>query len=178
MCGERMIRVAAVSPLNVRAEEVDLGEWLFAMTDDDYRRVSPRHWAMGTYRRPDGERGAVNVESVGGALLVQHYAEQEARRDYTRYASFTTALLGRFLPLPVWVTWEMSVGGQANQPDTLRCELTLEFSRPAVEVLARLILVGRTLSRHAREETRGFASDIDRKYATVAPNPTRQGLEP
>jgi len=54
------------------SEEIDLGTWIFGLSDRDYRACAKGHHGAGTYTDENG-RGMVNVESVGGHLIVQHY---------------------------------------------------------------------------------------------------------
>ena len=54
------------------ADRIDLAQWLSTMSDRDYQVCSRGHRAAGTF--PEGGTfGMVNVESIGGHLLIQHY---------------------------------------------------------------------------------------------------------
>ena len=81
-------RVARAT-LEVPAAEVDLGCWLFGLSDDEYQACARGHHGAGVIDDERG-RGMVNVESIGGNLIVQHYrpvrAERSARRCSPRQA--------------------------------------------------------------------------------------------
>ncbi len=54
------------------AERIDLARWVSTLSDGDYQACSPGHRAAGIFSE-GGTFGSVNVENVGGHLLVQHY---------------------------------------------------------------------------------------------------------
>ena len=60
--------------LNESAGTIDLAAWLFGLSDEDYQACAKGHHGAGTYIDEHG-RGMVNVEAVGGHLIVQHYRE-------------------------------------------------------------------------------------------------------
>ena len=61
--------------LDVPIDRVDLTDWLFTLTDAEYQAAAPTaHRAAGTFIQ-DGVRGTVNVEAIGGHLIIQHYRE-------------------------------------------------------------------------------------------------------
>ena len=61
-------------------DQVDLEKWLFTLSDSEYQAAAHGHRAAGTFTE-DGVRGTINVESIGGTLMVQHYHEVSAGRD-------------------------------------------------------------------------------------------------
>ena len=74
------------------------------------------HFAVGSRWRADGRRMSINVEVIGGSLMVQHYVEVVAERHHLVLDSvsdlFTTA--GR---TEILVMWELSV----KRIDAVRC---------------------------------------------------------
>jgi hypothetical protein len=71
------------------ADRIDLARWLSTMTDREYQACSRGHRAAGTYR--EGKTfGMVNVESIGGHLLVQHYLAKKAVADHVLMHSAKT----------------------------------------------------------------------------------------
>ena len=62
------------------ADCLDLARWLSTMSDQDYQACSRGHRAAGTFRE-GGTFGMVNVESIGGHLLIQHYLAEKAAPD-------------------------------------------------------------------------------------------------
>ena len=62
------------------ADRIDLARWLSTMSDRDYQVCSRGHRAAGTF--PEGGTfGMVNVECIGGHLLIQHYLAEKAAPD-------------------------------------------------------------------------------------------------
>lgn len=58
--------------INVPIDSIDVYKWLRELTDIEYQSFSKGHKAMGHLN--EGEFGGmINVEIVGGLLLVQHY---------------------------------------------------------------------------------------------------------
>ena len=58
--------------LNASVDEVDLEKWLFTLSDSEYQATARGHRGAGVFTE-DGLRGSINVESIGGTLMVQHY---------------------------------------------------------------------------------------------------------
>ena len=150
--------------------QIDLGEWLFTLSDQEYQACSVAHIAAAATRLPDGRRVSINVEQPGDTLMVQHYVEDVAERDRCKVVSRTDAFtpLGRTL----WqVIWQVSV----RAIDANSSEFTNHFEVEATEgFLALLQSHGVTLEQiapvaqqkadeHNEEETPLFAADIERK---------------
>ncbi len=61
-------------------EKVDSAGWLMSLPDAEYQRCAPPdHIAAGTTKTDDGRPMSINVEQVGGALVVQRYVAEVAR---------------------------------------------------------------------------------------------------
>ncbi len=105
--------------INAPIEKVDLADWLFNLPDAEYQRCSPAHIAAGTSRTDDGRRMSLNVESIGGSIVVQHYVEDIAEPRHCRVISLSDVFSpsGR---TRVLVTWELSV----KPIDGSTCEFT------------------------------------------------------
>ena len=150
---------------------IDLTEWVFGLTDAEYRACSKDHIAAGTTVSPDGKRMSINVERIG-RLIVQHYREAIAERRRCRLVSVSDTFgpdigdrgqLGvlwefRLEPIDATTTkftnhvqvtavpgWEEALGRQG---------VTLE----QVQARSRAALLP-----HNAEETPLFARDIERK---------------
>jgi hypothetical protein len=74
--------------LNASVDEVDLEEWLFTLSDSEYQAPARGHRGAGVFTE-DGVRGSINVESIGGTLMVQHYHAVSAQPE--RVAMFRAA---------------------------------------------------------------------------------------
>ena len=103
--------------INAPVALIDIPEWCFSLREKDYQDCSPAHIAAGFTTTPDGKRMSINVEVIGGSLMVQHYIEILGKHDHLILESisdvFTTS--GR---TTLYVHWEMSV----HPIDSERCE--------------------------------------------------------
>jgi len=122
------------SIINAPIEKIDIPTWAFALPDQEYQACSPAHVAAGATTAPDGKRMSINVEIIGGTLMVQHYVEKLADKDHLILESisdiFPTA--GR---TTLHILWELSV----KSIDGGRCEFTNHVvSRPTDEFLTFL----------------------------------------
>lgn len=160
---------AFTARINAPLEKIDIPTWCFTLGDEEYQRCSPAHIAAGFTTAPDGRRMSINVEVIGGSLMVQHYRETLGRRDHLILESvsdvFTPA--GR---TTIHVLWEMSV----KAIDSDRCEFTNHVrSRATDDLTAYLGRQGipfdlfRTQRQpisiaHNRGETPLFAASIER----------------
>ena len=153
----------AVIPVAV--ESVGLPDWLFDLSEAEYAACARGHRAIGVL---GGARrtGMVNVESIGGSLLVQHYATQRADKNHvTMIADASRAYLMHVVPVKIGVVWDMQV--LPDGPETSRFRCTIDVAMPlAVRVLGLFNGTGFFVKRHLVEETEGFARDIARKCGT------------
>ncbi|WP_164485690.1 hypothetical protein [Pseudomonas chlororaphis] len=72
-------------------ERINLSEWLFTLSDEEYQACSAAHIAAGASRLPDGRRVSINVEKPGDTLMVQHYVEDIQRK--ARRGAWATSLV-------------------------------------------------------------------------------------
>ena len=63
------------------AGKIDLPAWAFGLPDAEYQGCSPAHVAAGFTTAPDGGRMSINVEVIGGSLMVQHYTETLGEKE-------------------------------------------------------------------------------------------------
>ena len=100
-------------------EKVDIPEWCFSLPDAEYQACSPAHVAAGATTTPDGRPMSINVEIIGGSLMVQHYVADINEPDHLRLVSlsdlFTPA--GR---TKIEVIWDLRV----RKLDEDSCEFT------------------------------------------------------
>lgn len=147
------------------AESIDIAEWLFSLSDAEYRATAGPHVGSGHYETPDGRRGIVDVEAFGAAFIVNHHVEEEARRDYVRVRSREShAWFLRVIPLRMEVCLEVSVRPAGPEACEVECRLAMGLPHRALETLARLLGVPVLQRRHMREQTTGFVRDILAKY--------------
>ncbi len=149
-------------------ESVDISTWLFNLPDAEYQRCSPAHLAAAFTHTDDGKRMSINVEMIGGSLMVQHYIEDVGEKHRCRLISNSDVLTttGR---TKVQVTWDLS----AKSIDDKSCEFTNRVtSRATPEFLDFIGQTGTPFeqakaarqaasSAHNAQETPMFAQSIE-----------------
>ena len=166
---EHKIVDSSFSAINAPIEKVDLPAWAFALPDLEYQGCSPAHVAAGFTTAPDGTRMSINVEVIGGSLMVQHYVEKIGEPDHLLLESISDVFTpsGR---TTIRVVWELSVKALGDGG----CEFTNHVMSFATdEMLALLDRQGipfdvfRTQRQpmsiaHNQGETPLFAASIER----------------
>jgi hypothetical protein len=93
---------------NAPIEKIDIPAWCFALSEQEYLGCSPAHVSAGFTTTPDGKRMSINVEIIGGNLMVQHYVGTLGHKDHLildlESDVFTPTERTR-----IHVTWELSV---------------------------------------------------------------------
>lgn len=155
--------------INAPIEKVDIATWAFGLPDQEYQACSPAHVAAGFTTAPDGTRMSINVEIIGGSLMVQHYVETLGQPDHLILESVSDVFTpsGR---TTIHVLWELSV----ERIDDKSCTFTNHVrSRATDEMLTFLDRQGipfeifRTQRQpmsiaHNQGETPLFAASIER----------------
>jgi hypothetical protein len=164
------MKVHHAVPLRVPAERVNLEKWIFTLSDEEYQAASRVHRAAGV-TVSDGVRGTVNVEILGGTLVIQHYREVSSTpAGFELYSPRSRGYVFHLVPIRIAVRWTMSAERRSAQETILHCTVELTLS-PLLRLLSILIGTGWFLRRHVREEALGFARDIERKYAPPDADP-------
>lgn len=159
--------------INAPIEKVNIADWLLNLPDAEYQRCSTQHIGAGITSTYDGQPMSINVETIGDALMVQHYVATVYRPDYCRMLSISDSITqnGR---TKVQVLWEL----KATKIDENTCLYTNEIHATATpEMFAYLKehnvdLAGAAASRqaasdaHNHEETPNFAKSIENKALT------------
>lgn len=169
MSDTEIVESSFTATINVPIDKIDIPAWCFSLSEAEYQGCSPAHIAAGFTTAPDGRRMSINVEVIGGSLMVQHYVETLGRKDHLILESvsdvFTPA--GR---TTLHILWEMSV----RAIDGERCEFTNHVRSTATdEFRAFLDRQGIPLDvfrsqrqpmsiAHNRGETPFFAASIER----------------
>ncbi len=149
----------------VPANAIDLGDWIFQMTDEEYRACSRNHYAMGIVGGAK-RLGIINVEQVAGALIIQRYAPQLMQKSHvTMISKESQAFLARIIPFKMEVTWDMQIVEENAASSRLRCSLVV-VTPLWVKVAGWFIASNYLLKRHLIGETKGFARDLTSKLAT------------
>src|ERR1700748_783465 len=77
MSDDRTLSLSTVTAtMNVPLEKVNIAEWLLTLPDREYQRCSSAHIAAGSTSTDDGRPMSINVETIGDALMVQHYVAE------------------------------------------------------------------------------------------------------
>jgi hypothetical protein len=119
MTTNQIVDSSFTATINAPLDKIDLPEWCFSLSEGDYQGCSPAHIAAGFTTAPDGKRMSINVETIGGSLMVQHYVETLGRKDHLVLDSTSDV----FTPTgrtTIHVTWELSV----TEIGPGRCEFT------------------------------------------------------
>jgi hypothetical protein len=94
--------------INAPIEKINIPDWCFTLSDQEYQSCSPAHVAAGFTTSPEGKRMSINVEVLGGSPMVQHYVEQLAEPGHLILQSVSDVFTptGR---VNIYVHWELSV---------------------------------------------------------------------
>lgn len=140
--------------------DLDLSYWVYAMGDRDYRRCARGHFAAGSSPLPGGARASINVESVGGHLLVQHYEPEVLGPHHIRMVSHASEMwIFRMVPARVRVTWEITLVEHSPDRCTFRDHILVEHRSRLLWLLSKLAMINRVVQRHDDEETPHFAAN-------------------
>ncbi|MGX5802441.1 hypothetical protein ACWGS9_14450 [Bradyrhizobium sp. Arg314] len=119
MGDQEIVDSSVTATINAPIDKIDIPQWCFTLAEHEYQGCSPAHVAAGFTTAADGRRMSINVEVIGGSLMVQHYVETLGRKDHLILESvsdlFTPA--GR---TTIHILWEMSV----KAVDSSKCEFT------------------------------------------------------
>lgn len=149
-------------PVQLPGTVIHLDEWLFNLSEQDYQQCAKGHRGIGS-SRGGTFLGMINVESIGGNLLVQHYRTELLEPLHVRlYSAKSRAYLMHLLPCSIEVRWEMEATPVSGDTTSFRC--TIEVRMPLwASVLSRLTAANHWIRRHLIEETHGFARDLEKK---------------
>jgi len=116
--------------INAPIEKINIPEWVFNLSENEYQDCSPAHISAAKTIGADGRRMSINVEVIGGSLMVQHYQEEVSEPDHLILTSFSDVFTptGRVL---LHVKWELTVKAISNT----QCEFTNHVTSHATEGL-------------------------------------------
>jgi hypothetical protein len=156
--------------INAPLEKVDIADWLFNLPDAEYQRCSHAHIAAGHTTSDDGHPMSINVETIGEALMVQHFVAEVQEPHFCRLTSISDAITAKGRT-KVHLLWELS----AKKIDDHSCEYINHIHSTATdEFLTFIEKNGVTVEQaraarqqasdsHNREETPNFAKSIERR---------------
>jgi len=133
MNGDQIVDSSFTAIINAPIDKIDLPAWCFGLPDEEYRACSPAHIAAGFTTAPNGKRMSINVEMIGGSMIVEHYVETVGTKSNLMLDSTSDVFTpnGR---TTIHVTWELSVrdagGGKSeftNRVKTFATEDLMAF---------------------------------------------------
>lgn len=108
MTNDRTLSLSTVTHvINAPLEKVDIADWLFNLPDAEYQRCSPAHIAAGHTTSDDGRPMSINVETIGEALMVQHFVAEVSEPHFCHLISVSDAITRRGRT-KVHLIWELS----------------------------------------------------------------------
>jgi hypothetical protein len=163
---------AAKFHINAPTPTIDITEWLYTLGDLEYINCTPisrAHLSAGFTRTPDGKRMSINVEDIGGALIVEHYVEDISEKLRCRVHSISDLLIGREYTTTE-VVWELIAEHKHGDHHeftnnvwvwtTEKYDQYLEAHRIPYEEARHAYQVA--VAAHNAEETPYFAASIER----------------
>ena len=161
--------VTAKAVINAPIETINLGDWMFTITAEEYAACAEGHQGAAQGQLASGKRFSVNLEVVGGTFMVQHYIEQVAQRDHVvGFSPNTTFFLTDTDCVFAQITWELKVARIDDKSCELTCRVFAESDNETfVAGLKRAAEENpgqkSALHHHIEEESPMFARDIERK---------------
>jgi hypothetical protein len=171
MTDDLIAKAVAQAKIHAPSAVIDLTEWVFTLTDDEYQACSRNHIAAATTVTPEGKRMSVNVERVGN-LMVQHYVEDRAERTSCRLVSLSDSIgpdIGsRVAIVVIWAFTAQEIDQRTtlftNSVEVRTAPGYLEaLAARGVPFAAASEAAQQALSAHNDVETPLFARDIETK---------------
>jgi putative intracellular protease/amidase len=171
MSNDRTLSLSTViATIRAPVEQVNIADWLFHLPDAEYQRCSEAHIAAGATTTDDGRPMSINVETIGDALVVQHYVAETHEPRFCRMVSISDSIspAGH---TKLQVVWELSV----KKIDEQTCEYTNHIHSTAIDQTLGFLKSHnipfetardarqRASHAHNQEETPKFAKSIERR---------------
>ena len=157
---KKLFQTVCEAPINAAKEVFNLHDWVFTLSDKDYQTTARGHIAAGSSIHNDGTQTSVNVESVGGNLLVQHYIAEVKEPDYVKMVSFSDLWLMKLVHVVVKVTWEMRLISVSDNECKFQNTVLVEHPNFIMKIMSALALGGFFVRKHNEEETPLFAENL------------------
>lgn len=176
MSEDRTLSLSTVTAtIHAPIEKVNIADWLLHLPDAEYQRCAQAHIAAGSSTSDDGSPMSINVETIGDALVVQHYVAEIHEPHFCRMVSISDSI-SPVGGTKLQVVWELSV----RKVDEQTCEYTNHIHSTAIDqTLTFLKKHGIPVERardarqqashaHNQEETPKFAKSIERKALAIS----------
>ena len=157
---KKLFQTVCEAQINAPKEAFNLHDWVFTLSDKDYQTTARGHIAAGSGIHTDGTQTSVNVESVGGNLLVQHYVAEVKESDYIKMVSFSDLWLMKLVHVVVKVTWEMRLISVSDNECKFQNTVLVEHPNFIMKIMSALALGGFFVRKHNEEETPLFAENL------------------
>ena len=156
----KLFQTVCEAPVNAPKEAFNLHDWVFTLSDKDYQTTARGHIGAGSSIHSDGTQTSVNVESVGGGLLVQHYVAEVKEPDHVKMVSLSDVYITSFIHVVVKVTWEMRLISISDNECKFQNTVLVEHPNFIMKILSALALTGYFVRKHNEEETPLFAENL------------------
>ena len=156
----KLFQTVCEALINAPKEAFNLHDWVFTLSDKDYQTTARGHIGAGSSIHSDGTQTSVNVESVGGNLLVQHYVAEVKEPDYVKMVSLSDLWLMKLIRVVVKVTWEMRLIFVSDNACKFQNTVLVEHPNFIMKILSALALGGYFVRKHNEEETPLFAENL------------------
>ncbi|GAB3014019.1 hypothetical protein GCM10023080_096730 [Streptomyces pseudoechinosporeus] len=127
----------ATATVDAPIDTVDIADWVLNLPDAEYQRCAPgEHIAAGRTTTDDGRPMSINVENVGGSLVIQHYVAEVHEPHHCRMVSLSDAQTAG-----VWtkahVTWDLRVEPIDDRTCRLTNTVTVRPTQGFLDLLAQ-----------------------------------------
>jgi hypothetical protein len=156
--------------INFPVEKVDLANWLFRLSENEYRRCCPPdHISCGSTVTDEGKPMLLNVEMIGHALMVQRYVAEIETPALCKMVSISEAFTpnGRTRVQVIWTLSVKRIDENCSElVNSMTVHPTAEFMDFLVQHKIKFIdAVGarqHVEGEHNRRETPLIAASIER----------------
>src|SRR5215469_7652513 len=130
-----LVESKKTATIHAPVERVDIADWLLHLPDAEYQRCAPPdHIAAGTTTTDDARPMSINVEVIGGTLMVQHYVAEVHEPHHCRMVSLSDVQTPAGWT-KIQVIWDLSV----TALDSASCRYTNQvLSYPTAAFLETL----------------------------------------
>ena len=156
----KLFQTVCEAPIKAPKEAFNLHDWVFTLSDKDYQSTARGHIGAGSSIHTDGTQTSVNVESVGGGLLIQHYVAEVKEPDHVKMVSLTDLYLAPFIRIVIKVTWEMRLIAVSDNECKFQNTVLVEHPNFIMKIFSALALTGYFVRKHNEEETPLFAQNL------------------
>jgi len=156
----KLFQTVCEAPIEAPKAAFNLYDWVFTLSDKDYQTTARGHIGAGSSIHTDGTQTSVNVESVGGGLLVQHYVAEVKEPDHVKMVSLSDVYITSFIRLVMKVTWEMRLISVSDNECKFQNTVLVEHPNFIMKILSALALTSYFVRKHNEEETPLFAQNL------------------